>query len=151
MVPLELAGAKESRNLGIITAMTIFFTITYLLASEYVSSKKSKGEVLSYQRGTHSPKTQVQDIEKSIGYSKSEHSSVGVGEISEKIDGTLHRPTSVFQWRNICYDIKIKKEERRILDRVDGWVKPGTLTALMVSLLFPLIYSSREMVLMGRS
>lgn len=29
------------------------------------------------------------------------------------------------------YDIKIKKEPRRILDHVDGWVKPGTLTGLM--------------------
>ena len=29
------------------------------------------------------------------------------------------------------YDIKIKKEPRRLLDDVDGWVKPGTLTALM--------------------
>lgn len=27
--------------------------------------------------------------------------------------------------------IKIKGEPRRILDHVDGWVKPGTLTALM--------------------
>jgi ATP-binding cassette subfamily G (WHITE) protein 2 (PDR) len=27
--------------------------------------------------------------------------------------------------------IKIKTETRRILDHVDGWVKPGTLTALM--------------------
>jgi len=31
----------------------------------------------------------------------------------------------------VCYDIKIKGEPRRILDHVDGWVKPGTLTALM--------------------
>jgi ABC-type multidrug transport system ATPase subunit len=31
----------------------------------------------------------------------------------------------------VCYDIKIKKKTRRLLDQVDGWVKPGTLTALM--------------------
>ena len=41
--------------------------------------------------------------------------------------------TAIFHWEDVCYDIKIKKEERRILDHVDGWVKPGTLTALMVS------------------
>ena len=29
------------------------------------------------------------------------------------------------------YDIQIKGEERRLLDNVSGWVKPGTLTALM--------------------
>ncbi len=31
----------------------------------------------------------------------------------------------------MCFDVKIKSETRRILDHVDGWVKPGTLTALM--------------------
>ena len=31
----------------------------------------------------------------------------------------------------MCFDVKIKSENRRILDHVDGWVKPGTLTALM--------------------
>lgn len=39
----------------------------------------------------------------------------------------------VFHWQNLCYDIKIKGQPRRILDNVDGWVKPGTCTALMVS------------------
>lgn len=31
----------------------------------------------------------------------------------------------------MCYDGKIKSEERRVLDHVDGLVKPGTLTALI--------------------
>lgn len=34
-------------------------------------------------------------------------------------------------YSNVCYDVKIKSENRRILDHIDGWVKPGTLTALM--------------------
>jgi ABC-type transport system involved in cytochrome bd biosynthesis fused ATPase/permease subunit len=36
-----------------------------------------------------------------------------------------------FTWRDVVYDIKIKGEPRRLLDHVSGWVKPGTLTALM--------------------
>jgi ATP-binding cassette subfamily G (WHITE) protein 2 (PDR) len=39
--------------------------------------------------------------------------------------------TDVFTWTDVCYDIKIKGEPRRLLDNVSGWVKPGTLTALM--------------------
>merc|ERR1711977_24069 len=39
--------------------------------------------------------------------------------------------TDVFTWKDVCYDIKIKGEPRRLLDNVSGWVKPGTLTALM--------------------
>jgi ATP-binding cassette, subfamily G (WHITE), member 2, PDR len=111
--------------------MTIFFTFTYLAASEYVSSKKSKGEVLLFQRGHRSSGSIPGDIEKPAQLSKSD---IGIlRDLPQKINGTLHKQTSIFQWRNICYDIKIKKAERRILDHVDGWVKPGTLTALMVS------------------
>lgn len=55
------------------------------------------------------------------------------GNISSRLDGALQKQTSVFHWKNICYDIRVKKEERRILNNVDGWVKPGTLTALFVS------------------
>ena len=37
----------------------------------------------------------------------------------------------VFTWRDVTLDIKIKGEPRRLLDNISGWVKPGTLTALM--------------------
>ncbi len=52
---------------------------------------------------------------------------------SSRIDAAtiIKRQTAIFQWSDVCYDIKIKGEPRRILDHVDGWVKPGTLTALM--------------------
>jgi ABC-type multidrug transport system ATPase subunit len=53
------------------------------------------------------------------------------GYTSSDEKGTFRGSTSVFHWNNVCYDIKIKKETRRLLDHVDGWVKPGTLTALM--------------------
>ncbi|KAA8565941.1 hypothetical protein EYC84_009750 [Monilinia fructicola] len=44
---------------------------------------------------------------------------------------TEERQTSTFQWKNICLDIKTVDGTCRILDHVDGWAKPGTLTALM--------------------
>jgi ABC-type multidrug transport system ATPase subunit len=37
----------------------------------------------------------------------------------------------IFTWKDVVYDIEIKGEPRRLLDHVSGWVKPGTLTALM--------------------
>ena len=45
---------------------------------------------------------------------------------------SIHRQTKIFHWKDVVYDIKIKGKPRRLLDHVDGWVKPGTLTALMV-------------------
>lgn len=60
--------------------------------------------------------------------------NVTEGEGTGTADASIiQRQTAIFSWKDVVYDIKIKKEERRILDHVDGWVKPGTLTALMVS------------------
>ncbi|KAI8160757.1 ZEB2-regulated ABC transporter 1 [Colletotrichum sp. SAR 10_70] len=45
---------------------------------------------------------------------------------------SIDRQTAIFHWSNVCYEIKVKKNEtKRILDCVDGWCEPGTLTALM--------------------
>jgi len=37
----------------------------------------------------------------------------------------------VVTWSNVCYDVDVKGEKRRLLDNVNGYVKPGALTALM--------------------
>jgi len=103
---------------------------TYLLASELISGKKSKGEVLLFQR-SHAPlaltKTTPDDVEAATNGEKTGVTS-GMGR---EMSAVIAKQTAVFQWKDVCYDIKIKGEARRILDHVDGWVKPGTLTALM--------------------
>ncbi|KJZ75242.1 hypothetical protein HIM_05436 [Hirsutella minnesotensis 3608] len=124
------------RNFGIIIAFTVFFLACYMTAAELVSEKKSKGEVLVYRRGhkpaaaKHAEKRQ-RDPEAAMAnigpVVTAERSRTGGG----KEAGMLQQQTSVFQWHDVCYDVKIKSETRRILDHVDGWVKPGTLTALM--------------------
>lgn len=123
------------RNLGIMMAFTIFFLFTHLITAELVSEKRSKGEVLVYRRG-HKP---VAALHAENKRSDPEAAMANIGPIStddrhggsDKKEGVLLQQTSVFQWHDVCYDVKIKKETRRILDHVDGWVKPGTLTALM--------------------
>ncbi|KAL2863758.1 pleiotropic drug resistance family ABC transporter [Aspergillus lucknowensis] len=112
------------RNLGIMFAFMIFFLFTYLTATEYISEAKSKGEVLLFRRG-HTPPA-AGDEETS--------SPATAGEKVEQSNqdvANIQRQTAIFHWKDVCYDIKIKNEPRRILDNVDGWVKPGTCTALM--------------------
>lgn len=128
--------SHKSRNVGIIIAMVIFNHIVYFVASEYVTAKKSKGEVLVFRRG-FVPKfasKDRQDVEGSFpgpsGLVTTLLEKSGNSYDSSK-EGGFQASTSVFHWSNVCYDIKIKGEPRRILDNADGWVKPGTLTALM--------------------
>jgi len=123
------------RNLGIMIGFMVFFLVTYMIGAELVSEKKSKGEVLVYRRG-HKPAAAAVAEKK---YTDPEAAMANIGPIvtaersrgDNKESALLQQQTSVFQWHDVCYDVKIKSETRRILDHVDGWVKPGTLTALM--------------------
>lgn len=127
-------AANKWRNLGILIAFMVFSLFTYMVSAELVSEKKSKGEVLVFRRG-HKPaqfKERKRDIEDGegprVGPIATNASRPGPGN---KEAGFIQEQTSVFHWSDVCYDITIKGEPRRILDHVDGWVKPGTLTALM--------------------
>ncbi|GAP91426.2 putative ABC transporter ABCl1 [Rosellinia necatrix] len=129
-------ASSKWRNLGILIGFMTFSLITYMVAAELVSEKKSKGEVLVFRRG-HRPaqfKERKGDVEEGEGPRvgpTATNASRPAPDNNNKEAGVLQEQKSVFHWSDICYDISIKGEPRRILDHVDGWVKPGTLTALM--------------------
>lgn len=118
------------RNFGILVAFFLFLLVLLIIASELVTAKPSKGEILVFPRG------KIPAFVKEKGTAEdAEATAQNSGPTVEK-DGhdeaaAIVRQTSIFHWQDVCYDIKIKGEPRRILDHVDGWVKPGTLTALM--------------------
>jgi ABC-type multidrug transport system permease subunit len=120
------------RNFGILVGYIVFFTAVYFLAAEYISSSRSKGEILLFRRGMDK-----RNISRPDDIENPNSNNIGHGVIESLSEGetsvAIQRQTAVFHWKNVCYDVQIKDETRRILDRVDGWVKPGTLTALMVS------------------
>ncbi|KAI5464906.1 ABC-2 type transporter-domain-containing protein [Mariannaea sp. PMI_226] len=118
------------RNFGILMAFLVGFMIMYFVAIELNSSTSSTAEALVFQRGRvpayllSGKKQSPNDEEVPIdGTSKESPNGADVKAIQPQRD--------IFTWRNVVYDIEIKKEQRRLLDHVAGWVKPGTLTALM--------------------
>lgn len=128
------------RNLGFMFAFMIFFLCVYLTATELNSSTDSKAEVLVFRRG-HVPK-HMEAAEKAAKNDEEAPISAAGASANGKEDEALEKEqddqvaalapqTDVFTWKDVCYDIKIKGEPRRLLDNVSGWVKPGTLTALM--------------------
>ncbi|RAK94492.1 hypothetical protein BO79DRAFT_185084 [Aspergillus costaricaensis CBS 115574] len=118
------------RNYGILLGFLFFSLALYIISSELVRAKPSKGEILVFPRGKIPAFARripgVGDVE---SYPTSEKYAVD----GENVDHTaaIVKQTSIFHWQDVCYDIKVKGKPRRILDHVDGWVKPGTLTALM--------------------
>lgn len=111
------------RNLGIIIAFFVFFSVTYFYTAETIKAEQSNGEILVFQQGHKTLKNKADEENSYSSYDNNGDSS------DDKV--ALQEQKGIFQWKNVCYDIKIKGEPRRLLDHVDGWVKPGTLTALM--------------------
>ncbi|KAK5110105.1 hypothetical protein LTR62_006239 [Meristemomyces frigidus] len=119
------------RNVGIVIVFIVGLMAFYLGATELISAKKSKGEVLVFQRG-HIPKSlKEKSHDEETADDGTDGAALAKKESYVEASDIIQKQTAIFSWRNVCYDIKIKKEDRRILDHVDGWVKPGTLTALM--------------------
>jgi hypothetical protein len=120
-----------ARNIGILLGFLGAFLVFYIFAAEHAKPPRSKGEVLVFRKGRMPP-----SFDKKDG-TDAEAQATGRPVVAEK--GTtngnsgLAAGASVFHWEDLCYDIQIKGKDRRLLDHVDGWVKPGLSTALMVS------------------
>ncbi|CAM1502480.1 Fc.00g044640.m01.CDS01 [Cosmosporella sp. VM-42] len=118
------------RNFGILVAFLIGFMLLYFIMIEINSATSSTAEALVFQRGqipSHLQPggKQSGSDEEMAGGTVTKESSTG-GDVQ-----AMEPQKDIFTWRDVVYDIDIKDERRRLLDNVSGWVKPGTLTALM--------------------
>ncbi|EKG14159.1 ABC transporter-like protein [Macrophomina phaseolina MS6] len=118
--------AHRWRDFIVVIGFIFLFMITYLVATEYISEKRSKGEVLVFRRG-HAPKPKPHGVDIEAAWRRQPHSVIG----NSVALGSIKKQTSIFHWQNLCYDIKTADGHKRLLDNVDGWIKPGSLTALM--------------------
>ena len=126
--------SNKWRNFGIILGMTIFLYALQLWMSEVVASERSKGEVLVFRRGkVQQAQTKALQTDEETGPTPAVVAEKETSETSGDI--MVQKQTSIFHWEDVCYEVQIKNETRVILDHIDGWIKPGTLTALMVGIL----------------
>ncbi|RYP42698.1 hypothetical protein DL767_000067 [Monosporascus sp. MG133] len=126
-------ASNKWRNIGILFAFLATFFITYIVATEFAKPPRTKGEVLVFRRGKI-PAPVVMGEKQDDPESPPVSRPVGAHKVEASKGVWQDAPEQkkpVFHWQNLCYDINIKGKTRRILDHVDGWVKPGTSTALM--------------------
>lgn len=120
------------RNFGIIVAFVIGLGALHLITSELVASARSKGEVLVFRRKNLKAMAKRQKVDEETG----RESTVQMEKRGSDSDATsiVQKQQSIFHWEDVCYEVQIKGETSKILQNVDGWVKPGTLTALSNSI-----------------
>ncbi|CAK7901811.1 pleiotropic ABC efflux transporter of multiple drugs Cdr1p [[Candida] anglica] len=134
----EYYRSHKWRNLGIVIGYIVFFLGVYLIIVEHNKGARQKGEVLLFQQAAlkrmkrdHTGINQdVESGKSDLTFKEELDSSADSPEKSENPEFT-HEHNNIFHWRNLTYTVQIKTETRTILSDIDGWVKPGQVTALM--------------------
>ncbi|KAI0890676.1 BcatrD protein [Annulohypoxylon maeteangense] len=117
------------RNLGIVIALLVFFAFTYVMATEYITMLPPRSDILLFQRG-HTPSTPlIEDEEMGVFPRNSSEQLVESKKTADDMIGISNGAHLL--WTDLSYAIKEGKNEKVILNNIDGWVKPRTLTALM--------------------
>ncbi|KAF6072234.1 ABC-2 type transporter family protein [Candida albicans] len=140
----QFYSSHKWRNFGITVAFAVFFLGVYVALTEFNKGAMQKGEIVLFLKGSlkkHKRKTAASnkgDIEAGPVAGKLDYQDEAEAVNNEKFTekgstGSVDFPENreIFFWRDLTYQVKIKKEDRVILDHVDGWVKPGQITALM--------------------
>lgn len=140
LASLKYSASHIWRNIGILWVWWAFFAgLTIFCTCRWKSSSEAGATLLiprEYKK--YNTALLVKDEEsqiKSEGVT-SEGSSAQLEPVQEdkSFDApALVRNTSVFTWKNLSYVVKTPTGDRKLLDNVQGWVKPGMLGALMGS------------------
>ncbi|OTA63684.1 hypothetical protein K449DRAFT_31387 [Hypoxylon sp. EC38] len=122
------------RNLGILIAMMLAFGFAHLLASEFISAQPSRGEVLLFRNKG----AEREAKERSNGQARATPRTAGQEIRHDTLSADndialvpLSRQPAILHWSHLNYEIRTRGSSRKILQDIHGWIKPGTLTALM--------------------
>ncbi|KAL8796510.1 MAG: hypothetical protein Q9195_001184 [Heterodermia aff. obscurata] len=128
------------RNFGIIIAFWLFFVFLTIVGMEIQKPNAGGGAVTIFKRG-RAPKSVERAMEK--GSTPEDEEKVAAagdekliendssGSEAELTAKGVAKNESIFTYQNVNYTIPYEKGERKLLNDVQGYVRPGKLTALM--------------------
>ena len=139
------------RNFGVVIAFIVLYILITALATELFSFTSEGGGALIFKKTKRAKKTAQQmaapaDEEKAMdlaaGSSGSDASSkkeTGLGDGSDEDHearenealGKITKSESIFTWRDVEYTVPYMGGERKLLNNVNGYAKPGLMVALM--------------------
>ncbi|PSN73742.1 ABC drug exporter AtrF [Corynespora cassiicola Philippines] len=136
-VAFQYSRSHLWRNFGFICAFFMFFVCLTAFGMEIQKPNKGGGAVTIYKRG-QVPKTVEKEMDaqkKSGDVEAGQTETVVAGSADgqnndDSVKGVAKNET-IFTWQNVNYTIPYEKGERKLLQEVNGYVKPGKLTALM--------------------
>lgn len=126
------------RNYGILIAYFVGLLIAYGLVVEFVPQvEKGRGDILIFlRRKRHAADTDKTNAEKQNGKLEEAPDTIKIldslsPEVVRSSDKKLKQKDGCFTWKNLDYQIPVKGGSKTLLTDIHGYVKSGTMTALM--------------------
>nr|AAL91498.1 ABC transporter AbcG13 [Dictyostelium discoideum] len=113
-----------TQNVFILYLWWILYIVLNMFAMEYFDWTGGGYSHKVYKKGK-APK--MNDVE------EEKKQNQIVANATSKMKDTLKMRGGIFTWQNINYTVPVKGGKRLLLDNVEGWIKPGQMTALMGS------------------
>ncbi|EGG18744.1 ABC transporter G family protein [Cavenderia fasciculata] len=121
---LSFKTTDRALNTVVVYLWWLLFTAMNMLAMEYFDWT-SGGYTRKVYKSGKAPKLNDADDEKL--------QNKIVQEATSNMKDTLKMHGGVFTWQHIKYSVPVAEGTRLLLDDVEGWIKPGQMTALMGS------------------
>ncbi|KAJ6088336.1 ABC multidrug transporter atrF [Penicillium sp. IBT 16267x] len=126
------------RNFGVVIAFTVLYILVTIWAAEFLSFVGGGGGALVFKKSKRSKQIAAQiassNDEEKVGKS-SDDAALARGEApSGSDDAGFNRLSSserCFTWSNVEYTVPYGNGTRKLLNKVNGYAKPGVMIALM--------------------
>lgn len=126
------------RNFGVVVAFTVLYILITALASEIFSFAGDSGGALVFKK-TGKAKRMVQDGEKPTDEetaavtSPPSSTTASSTPDDEKVTpgSNLVESKSIFTWEDVRYEVPYQGGTKKLLNGINGYVKPGVMIALM--------------------
>lgn len=138
LASLSYSPSHIWRNVGILFAWWILYVgLTIFFTQRWDDSAGSSSTLLIPRDSAKNVPDHIAASDEEAQNEKVSRPKPSSGDKDESTEdvtsGNLIRNTSVFTWRDLTYTVKTPSGDRVLLDKVNGYVKPGMLGALMGS------------------
>lgn len=124
------------RNFGVLIAFTVLYILVTIIGTELFSFVGSGGGSLIFKRGAKTPTQDTSSIADTEKGGDAGDSSASSGQLQTSSQNDDRNPEileneSVFTWTDIELSVPYDGGQRKLLNRVNGYAKPGVMVALM--------------------
>lgn len=139
---LSYSRSNLWRNFGVVIAFMVLYIIITVIATEMFDFSSEGGGALIFKKSKRTKEIAQKaaapsDVEKNEGGDSSGSSATRVGdskatpeEQNEALE-QLTKSDSIFTWRDVEYTVPYLGGQRKLLNKVSGYAKPGIMVALM--------------------